>query len=377
MTQKSIQSIPVVRASARDYELAALVGDDAVILGWTMSDMIDRSDLLGFAVKRVCRNADTQHETESRWLSNHRRFALRGAAPESTYISSQNDPLQQFHFLDYDVEPGSSYTYSMVPVRGTPTLKYFEAPVSITVHPQYPCTQGLEPYVAAAEGLETRSESAVGRNLFVPGPGAQQAYRLMGKRELADEVQRMTDRARSAVFLYSTVELPDHLTEVVSRINSGRLLYGLAPDRQRDQGTGSRPHKTVHLSRPVPEQKLDPLTFMSGGNNDVLRYTSALVTDPWSRSPGILLWSDTPRVTPEPVIDTRTITRDKRSAARLATSIFQAYASGRLMHSGRRSRRPLEDTRNLEPDGRWSNIYFSRHAASHKFREREIFAGRP
>lgn len=368
MTRKNTQSIPVVRASAREYELAALVGDDAVLLGWNMDDAIDRSDLLGFAIKRTRRNSITQQENECRWLTNHRRFARRGDAASDDEMSTRNNPLQQFHFLDFDIDSDATYTYSMVPVRGTPSLRYFEAPVSVSVHPQ-----------AMARSTETTASVADDRrsNAFVPSAGARESYRHMGNQELADRIQRMTDQARSAVFLYSAVELPAPLFDVVGTVNSGRLLYGLAPEGTRGGEQADRPHKTVHISRPIGNQRIEPLTFLSVGCSEALRYTSALVTDPWSRSPDILLWSDTPQATPERIVDTRSISRDKRSAARLATTIFQAYAAGQLPGSVGSSRRPSDDARHLEPDGRWSNVYFSRHAASHKFREREIFAGRP
>ena len=370
MTQRYKQSIPVVRASAREYELAALVGDDAVLLGWNMDDSIDRSDLLGFAIKRTRRNSVTMQENECRWLDNHRRFALRSDAPSDDGLSTRSNPLQQFHCMDFDIEPGSTFTYSMVPVRGTPSLRYFEAPVSVTVQPQ-----------AASVGEEDKTASCrsnrLKRNAFVPSPGARESFRHMGNTELAGEIRRMTDQARSAVFLYSAVELPEPLSDVVGSVNSGRLLYGLAPGHEGYFEDAGRPHSTVHLSRPDSQQALEPLTFLSAGCSEPVRYTSALVTDPWSRTPGILLWSDTPRATPERILDTRVIRRDKRSAARLATTIFQAYAAGHMPGAGAAARRPMDDRRHLEPDGRWSNVYFSRHAASHKYREREIFAGRP
>jgi len=367
MTRKNTQSIPVVRASAREYELAALVGNDAVLLGWNMDDSIDRSDLLGFAIKRTRRDSVTMHENECRWLDNHRRFALRGESALEEGLSTRSNPLQQFHCLDFDIDAGSTYTYSMVPVRGTPSLRYFEAPVSVTVQPQ----------AIAASAADSEVTMDRRRNAFVPSPGAREHFQHMGDSELADEIRRMTDQARSAVFLYSAVELPEKLAGVVGTVNSGRLLYGLAPDRQSHAEHAERPHSTVHLSRPGVRQKLEPVTFLSIDCNEPVRYTSALVTDPWSRSPDILLWSDTPGATPERVVETRAIRRDKRSAARLATTIFQAYAAGQMPGPGVAARRPMDDRRHLEPDGRWSNVYFSRHAASHKYREREIFAGRP
>lgn len=373
MTQKNIQPIPVVRSSAHGYELAALVGDEAVILGWTMDDSIDRSDLLGFAIRRTCRNSASGRDSDCRWLSNHRRFAPSGEAPCDELVSTQSDPLQQFYFLDYAVKNGLSCSYSVLPVRGTPTLRYYESPISVTVYPQ-------DPWSAAGEQDDCRTEPVNDdggrRNMLVPGPGSQQSFGCLAPGELAAEVQRLTEQARSAVFLYSTVPLPASVTDVVREVNSGRLLYGLTPGRDNELIDVRRAHNTVHLSRPVEGQRLEPLRVLAGTSAGSFAYTSALVTDPWSRNPRILLWTDVPRASSTSVVDTRLIVRDKRCAARLATHIFQAYATGRL--PVRQSRGHDENLpRRLEPDGRWSNIYFSRHAQSHKFREREIFSGHP
>ena len=230
MPQKHIQSIPVVRASAREYELAALVGNDAIILGWTMANSIDRSDLLGFCVKRVTRDLATQRETESRWLSNHRRFAQRGEAKDSSDISTYSDPLQQFSLLDHAFQRGCTATYSVVPVRGTPALKYFEAPISVTVSPE-----GFEDATGSADDLElgvrdTRDQ----RSALVVSPNARQDFHNLSVAELALSVQRLTDQARSAVLLYSSIPLPEEVLAVVRKVNSGRLLYGLVPQQAND-----------------------------------------------------------------------------------------------------------------------------------------------
>lgn len=366
MTHKTIQSIPVVRASSRDYELAALVGDDAVILGWTMDDSIDRSDLLGFAVKRTRRNVATRTESDCRWLPSDRRFATQKPGQKSDPATTRSDPLQQFFFLDYAVQIGNAYTYSVQPVRGTPTLRYYEAPVTVTVRPR---SQGD----VAASRVDDLLESA-GSATILPCPLSAQQHRTLTTADLAANVQKLCDAARSAVFLYSAVPLPGPVLDVIRGVNSGRLLYGMVPGRDDDLVDVRRAHNTVHLSQPVAAQKLEPVTVLDAGDVGLTRYTSALVTDPWSRSPGILLFSHLPGTTPQRRVETRLISRDKRAAAKLAVSIFQAYATGRLPQVGQQAG---SATRRLEPDGRWSNIYFSRHAASHKFREREIFSGHP
>ncbi|MEM9208520.1 MAG: hypothetical protein AAGA61_04705 [Pseudomonadota bacterium] len=378
MTAKHRQSAPVVRASAGSYELAALVGDGTVILGWTMDDYIDRTDLLGFAVKRMRRCDDMQEAAECRWLPNHRRFATPNDAGHGADVSTQSDPLQQFYFVDYAIEPRCAYTYSVVPVRGTPNLKYFEAPVSVTVRPHDVWLQDSgRAELLAADGAMPRDGLTGPDSALVICGNARQNYRYLGVEGLANEVQRLTDQARSAVFLYSTSPLAEPVMRIVSQVNSGRLLYGMTPGQENAGDDGPKLHNTVHLSRPTAGQRLEPVGVYSPSGTEVIRYTSALVTDPWSRSPEILLWSDTPRASADDVIETRTVSRDKRSAARLATSIFHAYTEGRLPKADQMSVAAGRFSRRLEPDGRWSNIYFSRHASSHKFREREIFSGHP
>ena len=373
VTARHQQSPPVVRASAGHYELAALVGDGTVILGWTMDDSIDRTDLLGFGIKRMRKCGHMTAAAECRWLPNHRRFAVQGDDSSEDVVTTQSDPLKQFYFVDYAIEAGCAYTYSVVPIRGTPNLKYFEAPVSVTVRPHDVSMHNTssEQFVADHGGAASLDSA-----LAICG-SARQNYRYVSVEALAEEVQRLTDQARSAVLLYSTAPLADPVMRIVSEVNSGRLLYGVTPGTETFNEAKSKLHNTVHLSRPADGQRLEPIGVYSPSGTDVVRYTSALVTDPWSRSPEILLWSDMPRSSAGEVIETRTISRDKRSAARLATSIFQAYTEGRMPRADQVASAEGRATRRLEPDGRWSNIYFSRHASSHKFREREIFSGHP
>lgn len=375
MTQKKIQPIPVVRASSRDYEVAALVGDDAVILGWTMDDSLDRSDLLGFAIRRRRRDQKTSEELDCQWLPSDRRFAMHGQRSDDDAATSQeattrSDPIQQFHFLDYAIERGNAYSYSVQAVRGTPALRYYEPPVTVSVHlhARWPDSGETEASTTFAESEPAMSPS------IMPCPLAEQRIESVSRDGLAGLVSQMCDSARSAVFLYSTVALQPSVLDVVREVNSGRLLYGLVPGQDAELVDVRRAHNTVHLSQPAPGQVLRPVTIRSAAEPGIQRYTSALVTDPWSRSPGVLLWSDSPGTTPRRIIDSRLIARDKRGAARLAVDIFHAYAAGRLPQPGPSLR---NSGRRLEPDGRWSNIYFSRHAASHKFREREIFSGHP
>lgn len=368
MTRKTIQAIPVARASSRDYELAALVGDDAVILGWTMADSIDRSDLLGFAVKRTRRDVATGDERDCQWLRNHRRFALCGQPAGDEETTTRSDPLQQFFFLDYAIASGNAYSYSVQAVRGTPTLRYYEAPVSVTVHANAQWPDKPNSLEAATSSAAVTAAPAI-----VPCPLSRQRHSVVAPGEVAGLVRRMTDAARSAVFLYSSVPLPGAVMDVVREVNSGRLLYGLVPGSDDQLADLRRAHNTVHLSRPVSGQRLEPVAVCEPEAGFTC-YTSALVTDPWSRSPRVLLWSDMPGTTPTRSIEARLLSRDKRGAARLAVGIFQAYANGRLPQVGHAGGDGL---RRLEPDGRWSNVYFSRHAASHKFRQREIFSGHP
>ncbi len=383
---KSIQSIPVVRASTRGYELAALVGDDAVILGWTMDDYIDRSDLLGFGIKRRRRHPAMQQDADCQWLPNHRRFAFHDSDACSTdaQYSTQSDPLQQFYFLDYAVEPGFTYTYSVVPIRGTPTLKYFEEPISVTLQALRTRPDGFDAVRVTDARLTMTgrypranghaADTASGCHEFMSCPHSVHQRRTLDATQLAALVTAHTDQARSAVFQYSAVPLPDPVRAVVEQVNSGRLLYGVAPRRDRLPPR----HNTVLLSTPASRDDLRHLAFSDSVGPRRGVYSSAIVTDPWSRSPQILLWTEIRHASAPAEFDTLLIKRDKRSAASLATCIFQAYTAGRLPSVQRNADRgTARRVRNLEPDGRWSNIYFSKQAASHKYREREIFSGHP
>ncbi len=65
--------LPIVKGSQGLFNATALVGMHAVILSWNMDSTADRSDLLGFAIKRTAFSQDGT-PFEMRWLKGQKRF---------------------------------------------------------------------------------------------------------------------------------------------------------------------------------------------------------------------------------------------------------------------------------------------------------------
>jgi phosphatidylserine/phosphatidylglycerophosphate/cardiolipin synthase-like enzyme len=93
----------------------AVGGTHVVILGLDLSQSA-RPGCLGFAIQR------TDHvENERTWLRGMKTFEATdpGLGPGGT-ISSRSHPFQTFQWMDYSAKPGYRYTYTVLPVYGTP-----------------------------------------------------------------------------------------------------------------------------------------------------------------------------------------------------------------------------------------------------------------
>src|SRR4051812_1537210 len=106
----------------------AVAGTRTVFLGLDLAEA-KRAGCLGFAIQR--------HDPvlqETVWLRGRKTFAETdpGAGPW-TAVPTFLHPVQDFWWADYEVEPGRSYTYKVVPRRGTPAALKSGAGVSVTV----------------------------------------------------------------------------------------------------------------------------------------------------------------------------------------------------------------------------------------------------
>ncbi|MEZ5991905.1 MAG: hypothetical protein R3E76_06095 [Planctomycetota bacterium] len=171
----------VVRASAGNgtYSAAALVGVNSVILGWSMDENADRSDLLGFAVRRTDYDPDTGETLRLDWLSGQKRFA--GLQDDAGFdVRSDQAPFQRFRWGDYTVNPKRSYRYEIFPMRGKPGDLERDGKITLNVRPTENVADGIGVYfnrgVTAAPAYMRRfrglhPEEIAGGEACASGPG--------------------------------------------------------------------------------------------------------------------------------------------------------------------------------------------------------------
>jgi phosphatidylserine/phosphatidylglycerophosphate/cardiolipin synthase-like enzyme len=107
------------RASKGGVTVSAFAGTHVVTLGFDLS-AATRQGCLGFAIQR-----EDHTEDERAWMRGMKTFAETDPGiPPGGKVSSREHPFQGFQWADYAAKPDHEYTYTVIPLRGTPsTLK--------------------------------------------------------------------------------------------------------------------------------------------------------------------------------------------------------------------------------------------------------------
>ncbi len=93
----------------------AIAGTHVVLLGFDLAPE-QRRGCLGFAIQR---QDHTEHERY--WLSGMKTFeATDPGLPPGGQVPSHEHPFQTFQWADYSAKPEHEYTYTVVPMYGTP-----------------------------------------------------------------------------------------------------------------------------------------------------------------------------------------------------------------------------------------------------------------
>jgi len=108
--------------------LNVVAGSHVVILGLDLSEAA-RPGCLGFAIQR-----EDHIENERYWMRGMKTFEATnpGLGPGGT-ASSREHPFQTFQWMDYSAKPGYRYTYTVVPLYGTPAQMTEGDEVSVDV----------------------------------------------------------------------------------------------------------------------------------------------------------------------------------------------------------------------------------------------------
>ena len=117
-----------VKKTQGGLTVQAVVGDRAVFLGFDLTSDA-RKGCLGFALHRV-----DHTENESYWLAEFKTFRSVVPSPTSTatYPSNQH-PLQSMWWGDHSAKPKHDYTYTIVPVYGTPAAPVVDQATSVSL----------------------------------------------------------------------------------------------------------------------------------------------------------------------------------------------------------------------------------------------------
>jgi phosphatidylserine/phosphatidylglycerophosphate/cardiolipin synthase-like enzyme len=93
----------------------AIAGTHVVLLGFDLADQ-HRAGCLGFAIQR-----EDHTEGERYWLKGTKTFAETdpGLGPGGE-VTSREHPFQTFQWADYSAKPEHDYTYSVIPLYGSP-----------------------------------------------------------------------------------------------------------------------------------------------------------------------------------------------------------------------------------------------------------------
>ncbi len=103
------------REAVSGVTVNAVGGTHVVSLGMDLSDA-RRRDCLGFAIQR-----EDHTEDERQWLRGLKTFEETdpGLGPGES-VSSREHPFQVFQWADYSAKPNHEYTYTVIPLSGSP-----------------------------------------------------------------------------------------------------------------------------------------------------------------------------------------------------------------------------------------------------------------
>ena len=213
----------------------AIAGTHVVLLGLDLAPE-RRAGCLGFAIAR-----EDHTEGERYWLKGMKTFAETdpGLGPGGQ-TSSRSHPFQTFQWADYSAKPSHRYTYTVVPLGGTPARLEEGPPVSVTVsteseggstHSAY-FNRGAVASQEYARRFQNRSPSEVG----------DAAYRWLS-RGLLEAFERFVARAAGSDHgLYGAIyefQWPEALAAIKAAADRGAhvdVVYDAIPG-----GTG--PHQ--------------------------------------------------------------------------------------------------------------------------------------
>jgi hypothetical protein len=122
--------------SGASLSIRAIAGNHVVTLAWDLKpDVLDTSDLLGFAIERTTFSSRARTTVVERYfLRGIKRFENKDKGlPAGTPVPTSEHPVQSFLWGDYTVTPSTAYRYRLVPTTGAPMALTLRDDLAISV----------------------------------------------------------------------------------------------------------------------------------------------------------------------------------------------------------------------------------------------------
>ncbi len=219
--------LPVVKGTQGLFNAVALVGLHSVILSWNMDSSIDRSDLLGFAIKRTAFLPDGT-ALEMRWLKGQKRFKAN-EYDTGFEVHSYAAPFQRFRWSDYSVSADGDYLYEIFPVTGTPLNLLLLSPIALPVHTYHQNLLPMEIYIN--RGVTSALAYYERYQDLHPSEVANQAAYHWLSRGLKESLLNFISEAESgdslniAIYEFHDEEIAAKLAELIKKGVILQLLY--------------------------------------------------------------------------------------------------------------------------------------------------------
>lgn len=199
---------------------------------------------------------------------------------------------------------------------------------------------------------------------------------------ILEKSKEMIRDAKKSIFISAPFGLDTSISNELNNNDSDVLEYGLISHTNfRRLSTKLIPNGNTRFFPPSKLGKYMGIRWDAKGFGSHKIHSKFIIVDPWSRNPKILLGSANFSNASCKYNDENAmyIEGNRRLASILTTDfirMFDHYKSRFYINRITSSSRAVDQSFNeLKEDSSWTDIYFKKSNRSHKYRDREIFAG--
>ena len=206
----------------------AIAGTHVVFLAFDLSDAA-RRNCLGFAVKR------TDHtEGETYWMEGLKTFeSVRPHTAPGEKFSTRWHPIQGMQWADYSAKPAHEYTYTVVPLNGTPGNLREGAAVNVNVTTEDPSVGKHRIYFnRGAVASQEYARRFQNKSPKVVGPAAYEWLSrglLEGITSFIDRAKNDTYSLRAAIYEFQWPDVLEAFKQAHGRGADVKVVYDAIP----------------------------------------------------------------------------------------------------------------------------------------------------